>query len=209
MFTGIVREIGKVKSITRKSSSFSLRVACEDIKKNLETGDSVAVNGVCLSVVAKDGKSVSFDIVKNTFDTTNLKRLKPGAAVNLEGALEMGDKVSGHMVTGHIDGERAVKNNIKTAKGWTIEIGMLSGDEKYLTSKGAVAIEGVSLTVGELTPGAFKVFLIPHTLENTTLKLKRSGDYVNVEFDMMAKYAEKKELKNSITEDMLRDKGFI
>jgi riboflavin synthase len=208
MFTGIVREIGTVKRAARKGSSYSLSIECSGIKDDLEMGDSVSVNGVCLSVVGRDSKSVSFDVVENTFNTTNLKRLKTGSAVNLESALQMGDKVSGHMVTGHVDGERVLKSNTKTPKGHVIEISVLSRDEKYLVSKGAVAIEGVSLTVGELVSGTLKVFLIPHTLENTTLKLKRSGDYVNVEFDIMAKYAEKKELKNSITEDMLRDKGF-
>ncbi|MGB2600123.1 MAG: riboflavin synthase [Candidatus Omnitrophota bacterium] len=208
MFTGIIKEIGKVKKITRKGSSFSLQVACADVNKDVQAGDSVAANGVCLSAVSSDSGSVTFDVVKNTFDTTNLKRLKAGDAVNLEDALRMGDKVSGHMVTGHVDGERAIKGNTKTAKGWAIDISALSGDEKYLVSKGAVAVDGVSLTIGELHGGSFRIFLIPHTLENTTLKLKKAGDYVNVEFDMMGKYAEKKKLKNPITEDMLRDKGF-
>ncbi|MFQ5952333.1 MAG: riboflavin synthase [Candidatus Omnitrophota bacterium] len=208
MFTGIIREIGSVKRIKRSGTSFCLEVACGDINKDLEAGDSVAVNGVCLSVIGKDSGGVSFDVVKNTFDVTDLKRLKAGNAVNLEGALRMGDKVSGHMVTGHVDGERVVKNNMNTSKGWMIEVSTLAGDEKYLVSKGAVAVDGVSLTVGELCPGSFKIFLIPHTLENTNLKLKKNGDYVNVEFDIMAKYAEKG-LKNPITEDMLRDKGFI
>ena len=208
MFTGIIREIGKVKSISRGTSSTRLEAECGNISDDLQMGDSVAVNGVCLSVVGKSKGCITFDVVKNTIDTTNLKRLRAGSSVNLDSALTMGDKVSGHMVSGHIDGERVIKGNKKTAKGWMIEVRTLPGDEKYIVPKGSVAIDGASLTMGESDSGSFAVFLIPHTLENTTLKLKKRGDYVNVEFDMMAKYADKKKLKNSLTEDMLKDKGF-
>ena len=209
MFTGIIKEIGKIKSIKRSGSSVRLTVACATVNKDLETGDSISVSGVCLSAVGKDASGISFDCVKNTFDVTNLKRLKAGDAVNLEGALKMGDKVSGHMVTGHVDGERVIKKNTTTSKGWMLEVAVLGDDEKYLVPKGAVSVDGVSLTVGELSPYSFKIFLIPHTLDNTTLKLKKTGDYVNVEFDIMAKYAERKNFKGRITEEMLKEKGFV
>ncbi|MGB2629693.1 MAG: riboflavin synthase [Candidatus Omnitrophota bacterium] len=209
MFSGIIIEIGKVKSITRGHSVFHLKAACEKVNKELDIGDSVAVNGVCLSVVEFEPDSVLFDVVANTFDVTSLKRLKKGDAVNLEGSLRLGDKISGHMVTGHVDGERRIKRNAKTEKGWMLEISTLPGDEKYLVPKGAVAVDGVSLTIGELFPGALRIFLIPHTLKNTTLELKKAGYYVNVEFDMMAKYAEKKDTRGMITEEMLREEGFI
>ncbi|MFC1644200.1 hypothetical protein ACFL5C_02650, partial [Candidatus Omnitrophota bacterium] len=116
---------------------------------------------------------------------------------------------SGHMVSGHVDGERVIKNNKETSAGWVLDIGIISGDEKNIISKGSVAIDGVSLTAGELFPGFFRIFLIPHTLENTALGVKKTGDYVNVEFDMIAKYAVKERQKESITEDMLRKNGFI
>ncbi|MGD2279403.1 MAG: riboflavin synthase [Candidatus Omnitrophota bacterium] len=209
MFTGIISETGKVESITRKGSSFSLKVKCKSVNKGLEAGDSVAVNGVCLSAVGKDPQSATFDVVKNTFNITNLKRLKTGDPVNLEGSLKVGDKLSGHMVTGHIDGERVIKANKETSNGWMIEVAARPEDGKYLVPKGAVAVDGVSLTIGELFRGSFRIFLIPHTRKNTTFELKKAGDYVNVEFDILAKYAERKGPSSSVTKEMLMEKGFI
>lgn len=207
MFTGIITEIGKVKAIARKGPSVRLDVACEKTGADLKPGDSVAVNGVCLSVVDR-GPSLGFDVVENTFTMTSLKRLKSGDEVNLENALKMGDALSGHMVSGHVDCERIVRGNKKTLKGWVLDIALNPGDEKYLVPKCSVAVDGVSLTVGELTRNYLRIFLIPHTLENTILKLKKTGDYVNLEFDMMGKYAEKRNSGGAITEELLRQKGF-
>ena len=208
MFTGIVQEIGLVKSVSRKKDNVELTVSCEKIKEGLELGDSVAVNGVCLSVTDNTG-DVKFDVVKNTFSLTNLKRLKAGSRVNLENAMKLGDKVSGHMVSGHIDGERIIKKNTKTSNGWVLEVSIKPGDEKYMIPKGSVSIDGVSLTIGEIYPGGFKIFLIPHTLDNTILKDKKAGDYINVEFDMMSKYTQQKNKEGSITKDFLQKKGFM
>jgi riboflavin synthase len=207
MFTGIITEIGRIKRISRKGDSAVLEVACRKTAESIDIGDSVAVNGACLSVTKKGG-SLSFDVVKNTFNKTNLKRLKAGDAVNLESSLKIGDDMSGHMVSGHVDCERPVRGNRKSRGGWTLDIGLLSGDERHIVPRGSVAIDGVSLTVGEISRNLLRVFLIPHTLDNTTLKLKRTGDYVNLEFDVIAKYAEKGK-SASITEDMLREKGFM
>ena len=208
MFTGIITEIGEVKSIVRKGPSARLEIACKKVGKDINLGDSVAVNGVCLSVVdASD--SLFFDVVGNTLSKTVFKRLKAGDAVNLESALKLGDTLSGHMVSGHVDGERVVKNNRKISGDQVLDIGILPGDEKYLLARGSVAVDGVSLTVGELSRGFFRIYLIPHTLDNSTLKSKRPGDYVNVEFDMMAKYAERNSQKGTITGDMLVEKGFM
>ncbi len=208
MFTGIVNEIGKVKSFVKKASVYRLEVECKDVSMDLDIGDSVAVNGVCLSVV-EINETLTFDVVDNTIKTTNLKRFKRGDLINLENAVKMGQTISGHMVSGHIDGERTIKNNKKTSRGWVIDVAMLPGDEKHLIPKGSVAIDGTSLTVGELFSGAFRIFLIPHTLDNTILKFKKSGDYVNVEFDMMGKYSEKEKNKRPITKNMLMEKGFM
>ena len=208
MFTGIITEIGEVKNVIRKGNSFLLEVKCDKTPENIAIGDSVAVNGVCLSVVKKKG-TLLFDVVKNTFDKTNLKRLKTGDPVNLENAMKLGDTLSGHMVSGHVDCERPIRNNKKTPKGWVLDIGLLPGDEKHLVPQGSVAIDGISLTVGEISGNFLRIFLIPHTLENTILKLKRTKDYVNLEFDMMAKYAEKKKPASAITENILRKKGFM
>jgi len=207
MFTGIVEEVGKVRNVARRGQSARLEITCTKITEGMKTGDSVAVNGVCLSAVNDEGP-LAFDVVGNTFSKTNLKRLKTGDNVNLENAMRLGDKVSGHMVTGHVDGERVLRGSSNTSKGQAIDIGILSGDEKYLVAKGAVAVNGVSLTVGELYRDFFRIYLIPLTLKSTTLGEIRSGGYVNVEFDMMAKYAEKQGRK-TITNDILRSTGFM
>jgi len=207
MFTGIIKEIGAVKSVRIEKDHYRLVVSSNELAKNALVGDSIAVNGVCLSVTAVKNV-LEFDVVKNTFDTTNLKRLRAGDSVNLEDAAKSGDKLSGHIVTGHVDGERAVKKNMATSKGWGIDIFMNKGDEKYLVSKGSVAIDGVSLTIAEVFGGFFRIFLIPLTLESTTLKSLKQGEYVNIEFDTLAKYANKAKESN-ITEDLLRKTGFM
>jgi riboflavin synthase len=208
MFTGIITEIGEVKSIVKKGVSTLLEVKCSKTADNIALGDSVAVNGVCLSVVKMNG-ALSFDVVGNTFNKTNLKRLKTKDRVNLENALKLGDTLSGHMVSGHIDCERPIRASKKTSKGWALDIGILPGDEKHIVPRGSVAVDGISLTVGEISSKSIRIFVIPHTLENTILNLKRTGDYVNLEFDMMAKYAEKKNPESSISQNMLREKGFM
>lgn len=207
MFTGIITEIGEVKSLRRSRETVKLTVSCGDLKKGLRLGDSVAVNGVCLSVVDISG-SVSFDVVKNTFNKTGLKRLKPGHQVNLENAMKLGDKVSGHIVTGHVDGERPVKNNKNTSKGRMMEIGIFPEDKKYVINRGSISIDGVSLTIAEVNNRSVGVYLIPVTINDTTLKLKKIGDYVNVEFDNMAKIAEKQKVYG-MGEDVLRRTGFL
>lgn len=207
MFSGIVSEIGKIKNVSSSGSSARLEVLSEKTAKGIAIGDSVAVNGVCLTVVAA-GKSLSFDVVGNTLKDSNLKRLRSGDPVNLENALKLGDPISGHMVTGHVDGERVIRSAKMTSKGWTLEIALDRDDHKYLVPKGSVAIDGVSLTIGETTKELLRIFLIPHTLESTTLKLAKAGSRVNVEFDMAAKY-QSSGSSTAITEHLLREKGFL
>jgi len=207
MFTGIVSEIGKVKSILKRGSSVQLEVLCsETLIKDTAIGASIAINGVCLSAVKKN-RSLFFDVVDNTFKRTNLKKLKISSPVNLEKALRLGDDVSGHMVSGHVDDERTIIRLQKTSAKCTLDISLLPKDEKYLVPRGAIAIDGISLTVAEVYGTFFRVYLIPHTLKNTILKFKNIRDYVNIEFDIAAKYAEKRSAK-PITRDLLRKKGF-
>lgn len=207
MFTGIITEIGTVKSLTRKGSSARLEISCVKTAEGVGLGDSVAVNGACLSVVGI-GRCLAFDVVGNTLDGTNIKGLKRGDPVNLENALKLGDTISGHMVTGHVDGERTVRSARTTPKGLMLEIALLPDDARYVLPKGSIAVDGASLTAGEVCRDTVKIFLIPHTLENTTLKKKKSGDRVNVEFDMNAKYAARGPA-GGITEGFLREKGYI
>ncbi|MDD5634053.1 MAG: riboflavin synthase [Candidatus Omnitrophica bacterium] len=209
MFTGIITEIGSVKSVTHKDNRVCLRVKCDKVFDPVVLGGSVSVNGVCLSVVRKDAdRSLTFDVVGNTLEKTNLKRAKTGQKVNLEQALKLGDDMSGHIVTGHVDAERKIKKNRAMPGNWVLDINVTSDDKNYMVSKGAIAIDGVSLTIGEIHNDFFRVFLIPLTLEKTTLKLKKQGDYVNLEFDAIAKYA-KNDKGSAINFNLLRDKGFV
>ncbi|MFH1879050.1 MAG: riboflavin synthase [Candidatus Omnitrophota bacterium] len=208
MFTGIISEIGVIKSIKRDRDSYRFEISAPDTGEGLKTGDSVAVNGVCLSITRKNG-NLFFDVVNNTIKTTDLKRLKAGDKVNLESALRMGDTLSGHIVSGHVDGERRIRKNRKTRDGWVLEIETLSGDRVYLVPKGSITVDGVSLTIGELAASSLRVFIIPHTLDNTTLQYKKAGDHVNIEFDCMGKYAAKSLQASKINENTLREKGFI
>ncbi|MDP8257974.1 MAG: riboflavin synthase [Candidatus Aadella gelida] len=207
MFTGIISEIGKIKKITRKPMGSELTIVCENIFAESVLGDSIAVNGVCLSVNRKKD-DLSFDVVGNTLKNSNLKRLKVNDKVNLEMALKFEGKISGHIVTGHVDGERKIRNSRVQAGERIIDIDILPGDDKYLIDKGSVALDGISLTVGKTMGSFFRVFLIPHTLENTTLMSRKPGDHINVEFDALAKYNEKRS-SSSVTKTYLERNGFI
>ena len=208
MFTGIIKEIGKFRAIRKTSHGIELSVDAKIINKNIDIGDSIAVNGVCLSTTKND-KYLVFDAVKNTIDGTNLKRLIVGSSVNLENALKMGDDISGHMVSGHIDGERKIINNKKTPNGWSLDIEITETDKRYLVPKGSVAIDGVSLTVGDISSRYIRIFIIPHTLESTTLKSKKVGAYINIEFDMLfKKNVSKTSFESKVSMDSLHQKGF-
>jgi riboflavin synthase len=208
MFTGIIREVGRVKSITRKGDIIVFEVGCEKTLASSSLGDSVAVNGVCLTVAGKKD-SLFFDVVRNTNLNSSFKRLKRGDRVNLENSLAAGDDISGHLVTGHVDGERKVKKNLRLSAGWVLEIVKKSGDSDLVVAKGSVAIDGVSLTVAKDNTEFFSVFLIPYTLKDTTLSEKRSGDYVNVEYDMLGRYAGKSRGKGQDVRDKLKENGFM
>lgn len=208
MFTGIITEIGTVRRIFRNSSGWRLEVYGRETSEGIREGESVSVNGVCLSVVSlKD--PLAFDVVENTYKKTNLKRLMVGGKVNLEKALKIGDDVSGHMVSGHVDGERKVLNSAGTSSGWVIDIEMKDEDARCIVPRGSIAIDGVSLTVGEIKRKLFRIFLIPHTLKNTTLSKKNPGDHVNIEYDMNARYYGPGQKERSISMETLSEKGFI
>ena len=209
MFTGIIQEIGTVKKISRKRDMTYLEVSCKQVLRDAVLGDSIAVNGVCLSIVKKGTDLLGFDVVFNTFNTTNLKRFRSGSAVNLESSLKMGDDISGHMVSGHIDKERTLIRNTKTIDGWILEINIKAEDRKHIVTKGSITVDGVSLTIGDIGANSIKIFLIPHTLDNTVLKNKKTGDHVNIEFDQLGKYAAKDSAKSNITKNMLFEKGFM
>ena len=187
MFTGIVREIGKVKKITKRGFSIKLGIESRVVLAEANLSDSISVNGVCLTLSSKDKNTLLFDAISSTLKNTNLKRLKKGDYVNLEPALSLGEKVGGHFVLGHIDSELKVRRLIKKSGHWQLEIDLPSMFRKNLLANGSIAIEGISLTIKKILPRTFTVDIIPFTYENTTIRYKRTGDFLNIEFDYLLK----------------------
>ncbi len=188
MFTGLIETIGKVVSTRRSSRGGRLTIASS--LEGLEIGESVSVNGACQTVAELDGGVFSCDVLPETLRVTNLGRLRAGSAVNLERALEANARLGGHIVNGHVDGVGRVTRVIRDPLGIEIEAGRELG--RYLVSKGSIAVDGISLTIGPDPSGSrFRVFIIPHTFETTTLGKVRPGSRVNIEVDILAKYVEK------------------
>ena len=187
MFTGIVREIGKVKKITKGSSSIKLGIESNLVLGEANLSDSISVNGVCLTLSSKDKNTFSFDAISSTLKNTNLKRLKKGDYVNLEPALSLGEKVGGHFVLGHIDTELKLRRLIKKSDHWQLEIDLPSMFRKNVLVNGSIAIEGISLTIKKVLFRTFTVDLVPFTFEFTTIRYKRIGDFLNIEFDYLLK----------------------
>ena len=187
MFTGIVREIGKVKKIAKSGSSIKLEIESIVILREANISDSISVNGVCLTLSSKDKSTLSFDAIISTLKNTNLKRLKKGEYVNLEPALSLGEKVGGHFVLGHIDSELKLRRLIKKSGHWQLEIDLPSMFRKNILINGSIAIEGISLTIKKVLPRTFAVDVVPFTYENTTIRYKRIGNFLNIEFDYLLK----------------------
>ncbi len=191
MFTGIVEETGKVLAFEPKAEAWSLTVSARTALADLTLGDSIAINGCCLTAAASDANSIRFDVLEETRRLTNFSALRPGAKVNLERSLRFGGKVGGHFVTGHIDTLGAIEVFEARGKDHYLRIGVGRERMRLVVSKGSIAIEGISLTVAEVMEAAFAVWIIPHTLAVTNLGEKRRGDPVNLEFDLLGKHVEK------------------
>lgn len=191
MFTGIIEELGTVIRIDRGPRSARLAVAGPVVLSDVRIGDSIAVNGVCLTVVDFDREVFRADVMAETLDRTNLGILRPGDRVNLERAARLGDRLGGHLVSGHIDGVGTIKTRRTLDIAILYEITAPEAVSRYLVPKGSVAIDGVSLTVVEAENGWFSVSLIPHTAEMTTLGRKKAGDRVNLEADLIGKYVDR------------------
>jgi len=188
MFTGIVKELGNVRRISGLGGIYKLSIEAKDAAIGLNIGDSLSVNGVCLTLTGKDKNVLDFDVMGETFKRTNFSSLKIGEAVNLEPALRAGDPLGGHFVTGHIDCVGKIREIRRAGDNYSIEI-VFSGEyKKYVVEKGSISLDGISLTVGRIGDGSAVVHIIPHTLKATTLGSKRSGDEVNIEFDIIGKY---------------------
>jgi riboflavin synthase len=191
MFTGLVQSLAVVKSLERVGPGVRLTVSDEAIAARSTIGDSIAINGCCLTVVGIAGAGLSFDAGEETLSRTNLGDLGPGGSVNLETSLKLGDDLGGHLVTGHIDAVGTVDerdDDQEWSKIWFRVPALLT---RQMASKGSVAVDGVSLTLVDVEQERFSVALIPHTLKVTTLGLRGVGDHVNIETDVLAKYVER------------------
>jgi len=191
MFTGIVEEAGVVKAVTPRGKGWSLEVEAGAVAKDAKIGDSIAVNGCCLTVTEVKGNQLTFDLLDETRAKTNLKAVQAGSRVNLEGSLRADGKVGGHFVTGHIEATAKVTKWSRAGQDWELEAELPVGMERYVVPKGCVALDGISLTVGRVEGRKFNVWIIPHTYEVTTLKDRKEGDELNLECDLLAKYVEK------------------
>jgi riboflavin synthase len=191
MFTGIVQEKGEVRAFQEGPQSWRLIVAADLLLRDLAVGDSIAVNGCCLTATEFDSETISFDLLAETVRLTSFAALGPGDHVNLESSLRFNGKIGGHFVSGHVDGVGAVELFEARGKDYYLRVRAPAGFGRYLIYKGSIAIDGVSLTVAEAEEETFAVWLIPHTLEVTTLGALEEGKKVNLEFDLLGKYVER------------------
>jgi riboflavin synthase len=211
MFTGIIEEIGQVKEVIKLKDHCQLAISCQGIYKDLKIGESVSVNGVCLTVTKSNKNVLVFDVVNETLARTNLQYLKKDSFLNLERALRAQDRFNGHFVTGHIDCTVKI-SNISLSGNCYIEVEIPGLLREYIVEKGSVAIEGISLTIGKITANGLIVYLIPHTIKSTNLQFKKKNDSLNLECDILAKYIRNPSLKtatNRITPLFLKEHGFI
>ena len=191
MFTGLVAELGTVQRLARQGNSYHLTVGAKKVLQNLKIGDSVAVNGACLTIVRMYDSCFTADVMPETVRLTNIGSLQPGSKVNLERTLRLCDGLDGHIVSGHVEGLGTISE--QRPEGIAVVVTIATPPEllKYIIKKGSIAIDGISLTVTEVTDTSFSVSLIPHTAKETTLGFKKVGDSVNLETDILGKYVER------------------
>ena len=215
MFTGIIEEKGIVKSITLRGESGFLEIQCQKVLEDTKLGDSIAVNGACLTVTSLEQDAFTADVMAETLRRTSLKELKKGSFINLERALQIGHRLGGHMVSGHVDGIGIIRKLEPQGIAMVMTISTKSSITEGIIEKGSVAIDGISLTVVSVEEEAFSVSLIPHTIQETNLAHKKPGSTVNLETDMIGKYVKKfltsetRDSDSSITMDLLAENGFL
>lgn len=211
MFTGIIEEIGRVRALRRGARSFTLEIEARKVLEGTQVGDSIATNGVCLTVTRMDEGGFAVDVMPETVERTALKRLQPGSPVNLERALTLNSRLGGHLVAGHVDATGRIASRREDDTALWLEVEAEPAVLRYVVEKGSIAIDGVSLTVARVGERSFFVSLIPHTQGVTTLHERRVGDRVNLENDMLVKYVEKlmgRAPQGGLTLDFLRENGF-
>lgn len=217
MFTGLVEEVGTVSSIKKGNYSSQITINSTKVVEDVNLGDSISTNGICLTVISFTSRSFTVDVMTETLRVSSLRSLTKGDKVNLERALKLGDRLGGHMVSGHIDGVGDIINLKPEDNAVVITIAASSELLRYIIYKGSITIDGISLTVFYVDDTVFKVSIIPHTSNITTLLDKNIGDQVNLECDMIGKYVErlikplktKDKPKNDISVSFLTDNGFI
>ncbi|MGI6010025.1 MAG: riboflavin synthase [Ruminococcus sp.] len=215
MFTGIVEELGKIKQVVSGNAWGQIEIFAEKALEGTKLGDSIAVNGVCLTVTGIQGKSFTADVMAETMRRSNLGKLKMGDLVNLERAMAADGRFGGHMVSGHIDGTGVISKMEKEGNAVWVTVDAPENIMRLIVEKGSVAIDGISLTVAKETKNCFQVSVIPHTGEETTLLKRKEGDLVNLENDIVGKYVEKlmkneqeEEQKSGLTLEFLKQHGF-
>lgn len=220
MFTGIIKETGRIIKIKDKTFDKEIGVRCHKILKDLHNGDSIAVSGVCLTVTDTGGQSFSCDASFNTLHNTSLRHLRVNDMVNLESSLTTSDRLGGHFVFGHVDCTAKILKISKIGRSYKINLELPSDIRDFMVPNGSVAIEGISLTISEVQNNIFSVVIIPYTFENTNLSKKHTGDIVNIEVDMLARYVinflkpgrtsniNPRELKDKILKEKLKEYGF-
>ena len=217
MFTGLVEGVGQITELTPLGSGFLIRIKTSFNLEGTKVGDSIAVDGVCLTVVQLEPQAFRAQLSPETISRTTFKLKKVGDLVNLERALKLGDRLGGHLVTGHVDGVGAIKRIAKMGDYTLIEISIPKDLIQYMVPKGSIAVDGISLTINEVLEDAIRLMIIPHTLAVTTLGVKKVGDLVNLEVDVIAKMVHRflkpylskvEEEKNLLTFDFLKEHGF-
>jgi riboflavin synthase len=191
MFTGIVEETGKVVSFEERASAWRLVLEAHTVTKDLQLGDSVAVNGCCLTAIAFSEDRIEFDLLEESKRLTSIGGVGAGGKVNLERALLPSTRMGGHFVSGHVDGTAVIEAIEPRGKDFFFRIKPEADKLRYIVHKGCITVDGISLTVAEVDESSFAIWLIPHTMEVTNLHTKQVGDLVNLEYDLIAKYVEK------------------
>jgi riboflavin synthase len=215
MFTGLIEDVGKVSGLDRMGTGARLHVSTGLPHEDIGLGDSIAVNGVCLTVVEKGAGRLSFDVSPETMERTTFKGIHAGSSVNLERALRMGDRLGGHLVSGHVDCIALVRERREVSGNLVFSFRLPERFARYCIEKGSVAIDGISLTVNTVSGDGFSVNIIPHTGNMTTLRLRTPGDEVNIETDLIGKYVERllvggrENDRKGVSLELLAKSGFL
>ena len=211
MFTGIIEEMGNVKALRREAGAARLIISASTVLGSTALGDSICVNGVCLTVVDIGKSEFSADVANETLKVTDLGQLQVGQKVNLERALQLSSRIGGHLVTGHVDAVGRIREKRQEGNSWRVFIEAPETALHYIIKKGSVAVDGISLTVADVDIAGFSIAMIPHTAKLTTLGFKSAGDSVNLETDIIGKYVERllsARVEGGLNLEFLRGHGF-